>query len=181
MLASASPRRRELLAQVGVRCDVVPADVDETRLPGESPGDYVRRVARAKCDAVAAVVGDAVVIAADTEVVVDDDVLGKPSDPSAARAMLARLAGRTHTVLSAVVVRRGERVIVHVVPTSVAFRALTDDEMAAYCATDEPYDKAGGYAIQGRAAAFVARIDGSYTGTVGLPLCETVQAIGALR
>ena len=180
VLASASPRRRELLAQIGVGCEVMPADVDETRLPGEAPADYVARVARAKADAVAGRVGDAIVIAADTAVVLDDDVVGKPADPADARAMLARLSARTHTVFSAVVARRGSRTLVRVVPTEVTMRALDADEIAAYAASDEPYDKAGAYAIQGHAAAFVSRIEGSYSGTVGLPLCETLDLIRAL-
>ena len=181
VLASASPRRRDLLAQAGIACEVVPANVDESRRPDEPPADYVLRVAHEKAAAVAPRVDGAVVVAADTAVVVDGDVLGKPADASEARAMLARLSGRTHTVFSAVVVQRCTRVVSCVVPTQVTMRTIRDDEIAAYVAGDEPYDKAGGYAIQGRAGAFVSRVEGSYTGIVGLPLCEALELLRELR
>lgn len=178
VLASASPRRRELLAQVGVACVVQPADIDEAPMPGERAGDYVLRVARAKATAVADARGDAAtVLGADTTVVVDNEPLGKPRGPAEARAMLRRLSGRVHEVISAVVVVRGTQISSRVVTTRVTIRPLDDQEIAVYCATGEPYDKAGGYAIQGRAAAFVAHLEGSYTGVVGLPLFETVELL----
>ncbi len=178
LLASASPRRRELLAQVGIACVVQPAEIDETPLPGERPVDYVLRVARAKATAVADSADDvSTVLGADTGVVIDGELLGKPSGPEAACAMLRRLSGRTHEVISAVVVIRGARVSSRVVTTRVTMRVLHDAEIAAYCATEEPYDKAGGYAVQGHAAAFISHLEGSYTGVVGLPLFETVELL----
>lgn len=178
VLASASPRRRELLAQVGVVCVVQPAEIDETPLSGERPGDYVLRVALAKATAVAEARGDeSTVLAADTTVIVDGEPLGKPRGPDEARAMLRRLSGRSHEVISAVVVVRGTRIGTRVVTTRVVMRDLEDREIEAYCATGEPYDKAGGYAVQGLAAAFVSHLDGSYTGVVGLPLFETVELL----
>ena len=144
ILASASPRRRELLSQIGIAHVVDPADVDEDRRPGEPPADYVLRVAQAKADAVAARhPRGRVVIAADTAVVLDGEPYGKPRDAADATRMLRQLAGRTHEVLTAVVVRRNDRARARTVVTRVTLRALADDEIAAYCATDEPYDKAG--------------------------------------
>ncbi len=178
VLASASPRRRELLAQVGVKCAVQPADIDETPLPGEPPEAYVLRLARAKAIAVADARGDAAtVLGADTTVVVDGEPLGKPRDPDEAGAMLRRLSGRTHEVISAVVAVRGGRIASRMVTTRVTMRVLEDREIVAYCATGEPYDKAGGYAVQGLAAAFISHLDGSYTGVVGLPLFETLELL----
>ena len=182
VLASASPRRRELLLQAGIPHVTDAADVDETWWPGEAPAEYVLRVAHAKADAVAARhPRDCIVLAADTAVIVDGEPFGKPRDAADAARMLRRLSGRTHEVLTAVVARRDGRAGARTVATRVTLRALADDEIAAYCATDEPYDKAGAYAIQGRAGAFVAHLDGSYSGTVGLPLCETAELLAALR
>ncbi|WP_116368557.1 Maf family protein [Parahaliea mediterranea] len=174
VLASASPRRRELLAQIGVQCRVQPADINETPLPGEAPDDYVRRMAQEKAQAVAAALpAGVVVLAADTTVVIDDDVLGKPVDRFDALAMLARLGGRTHQVLSAVCLRAGERCETVVVTTEVTFASLDRELCEAYLATDEPWDKAGAYGIQGLGAVLVERINGSYSNVVGLPLAET--------
>lgn len=179
-LASQSPRRRQLLEQLGYRFSVLDATVDEVRAPGEPPEDYVRRVAREKAGAglmQVAATPHAVVLAADTEVVLGDDVFGKPADADAARAMLARLSGRAHRVLSAICVADAGREklvlqesVVHVAPLDAA-------TIDAYVATGEPFGKAGAYGIQGRAAAFVSRIDGSYTGVMGLPLFETAALL----
>ncbi|GAB3286494.1 Maf family protein [Parahaliea aestuarii] len=174
VLASASPRRRELLAQIGVDCQVSPADIDETPQAGESPQDYVCRMAREKAAAVAAAqAADVAVLAADTTVVIDDDVLGKPGDRFDALAMLARLSGRTHQVMSAVCLCRGQRREEIVVTTEVTFASLDRELCEAYLATDEPWDKAGAYGIQGLGAVLVDAINGSYSNVVGLPLAET--------
>jgi septum formation protein len=176
VLASASPRRAELLARLGLAPEVRPSHVDETVLPGEVPADTVVRLARAK--AVAGRSGDdEVVLAADTEVVLDGRVLGKPADRAEAAAMLRALAGRSHEVTTGLAVARGVQVEVDRVTTTVAFRPLTDAEIAWYLATGEPAGKAGGYALQGAGAALVARIDGSDTNVIGLPLAETVALL----
>jgi septum formation protein len=180
-LASQSPRRRELLRQLGVDFDVLDVDVLEQREPSEPPLDYVSRVAREKAGVgllqVVAVPG-AVVLGADTEVVLDDDVFGKPADAADAVRMLRRLSGRTHQVVSvlwAVSAGREE----HASCTSrVEFAELSEAAIAAYVATGEPFGKAGAYAIQGRAAAFIRRLDGSYSGVMGLPLHETAGLLG---
>ena len=180
VLASRSPRRRELLDQAGIAHRVLAVDVDETRLPGEAPAVYVERLARAKARAGLAGAGDLPVLGADTAVVVDGDVLGKPADRADGLAMLARLAGRAHEVLTAVALARpGGEEHCRLSVSHVTFRALTDAEIAAYWATGEPADKAGGYAIQGRAARFVTRLEGSYSGVVGLPLHETAELLAA--
>lgn len=179
ILASASPRRRELLAQVGVRHAVQVADIDESVLAGETPAAYVERLARAKAVAVAPRAGGLAVLGADTTVVVDDEILGKPVDAADAESMLRRLAGREHRVLTAVAVCRGDRLSSCVSATRVWFRPLDDVRIARYVATGEPMDKAGAYGIQGLGAALVARIDGSYTGVVGLPLAETCELLEA--
>lgn len=176
VLASASPRRRELLGRLGLDPVVRPVDVDERARPGEDARDLVMRLARDKAAACSAT-DDDVVLAADTVVVVDDDVLGKPADRADATAMLRRLSGRDHEVLTAVVVRRGERVAEAVAATQVTFRALGPDEIAWYVASGEPDDKAGGYAIQGGAGAFVTGIVGSDTSVIGLPLAVAVDLL----
>jgi septum formation protein len=181
ILASASPRRRDLLDQLGVRYTVEPADIDESRAPGETPEDYVRRMAREKA---AALVGlhpgpDVAVLAADTTVVLDGDALGKPRDHADALAMLARLSGRTHLVLTAVCLDVGVRESVCVVATEVDFASLDPEACEAYLASGEAWDKAGAYAIQGLAGAFVCAIRGSYSNVVGLPLAETWQLLRA--
>lgn len=181
-LASASPRRAELLRQIGVRFEVWPAAVEEAVAEGESPADYVVRVAVAKADEVwEEVEADGLdarpVLAADTAVVLDGRILGKPADEAEAAAMLEALSGRTHQVLTAVALRCGARTDTRVATSEVRFRATTAEERAAYCATDEPYDKAGGYGIQGRAAVFVEHLTGSYTNVVGLPLFETAELL----
>lgn len=181
-LASQSPRRRELLAQLGVDFRVVDVDVPELRAAGESPREYVNRVARDKARAgLAALAGaaDAVVLGADTEVVLDDEVFGKPRDAQDAAAMLRRLSGRTHAVVSAVwlVDARGERNAYSV--SRVRFAELDEAAVGAYVATGEPFGKAGAYAIQGRGATLIEHLEGSYSGVMGLPLFETAQLLRA--
>lgn len=175
-LASQSPRRRELLARLGVNFGVVDVDVPEHRAPGEPPEDYVRRVAREKAGAglleVVAVPG-AVVLGADTEVVLDDEVFGKPRDADDAAGMLRRLSGRTHAVISSVSVVSAGREAQVVSRSMVSFAPLSEAEIAAYVASGEPMGRAGAYAIQGGAERFVTRLDGSFSGVMGLPLHET--------
>lgn len=178
-LASASPRRRELLAQLHLRFEVVPAEVDETPHPGEAPVDYVQRLACAKAESAALRLGapGAKVLGADTAVVLDGTILGKPTSRDDGLAMLARLSGRSHQVLSGVALwdRGGLRVALS--ESRVTFRPIPAAEAAAYWDTGEPKDKAGGYGIQGLGAAFVERLEGSYSGVVGLPLSETVELL----
>ena len=180
-LASRSPRRRQLLEQIGLVFEVLDIDIPEIRAADEPTLDYVSRVAREKAGAgllqVAGVPG-ALVIGADTEVELDGEVFGKPMDRSEAASMLARLAGRTHRVLSVVwCVSAGQED--HVVSVSeVSMAALDAAQIEAYVATGEPFGKAGAYAIQGRAAAFVRHLVGSYSGVMGLPLYETSQLLG---
>lgn len=175
-LASRSPRRRELLARLGVSFEVVDIDVPEVRAPGEPALDYVCRVAREKAGAgllwVVAVPG-AVVLGADTEVVLDDDVFGKPRDGADAAAMLRRLSGRSHLVVSAVSLVSAGREMQAVSQSRVSFAPLSDEDIAAYVASGEPMGRAGAYAIQGGAERFVTRLDGSFSGVMGLPLHET--------
>jgi len=180
-LASRSPRRRELLRQLEVAFTPLAADVDERHHHGEAPSDYVERIAIAKAQAGVAAATDVAgaVLGADTAVIVDGDVLGKPADRDAALAMLARLSGRWHEVLTAVVLADAERISTRVCISRVGFRPLRDGEAAAYWASGEPADKAGAYAIQGRAARFVNGLEGSYSGVVGLPLFETAELLTA--
>ena len=183
-LASQSPRRRELLSQVGLRFEVVPVEVDETPQPGEMPADLVQRLAREKAVAGLARLparAPGPVLGADTEVVIDNEVLGKPRDEEDAAAMLARLSGRSHHVLSAVALAvPGRDAAVRLSTSTVWFRVTTTEERLAYCATGEPLDKAGSYAIQGLAAVFVSRLEGSYSGVMGLPLFETAELLEEL-
>jgi len=174
-LASASPRRRALLEQIGVAFDVRVPDVDETPEDGEPPEVYVRRIAEAKAEAVWAETSSRPrpVLAADTTVVLDGRVLGKPQALDEALAMLEALSGRTHRVLTAVALRAEGGLSSVVSESEVRFRTTTEAERRAYCATGEPFDKAGGYGIQGFGAVFVEHLAGSYSGVMGLPLCET--------
>ena len=189
-LASRSPRRRELLRQIGVTFEIIPlreaprhpADVDETPRPGETPDAYVLRVACEKAQAAVGItrarrLAGRPVLAADTTVVCDDMILGKPENTAAAIRMLASLAGRAHRVLTAVAVKAGDVIDTRVSESQVWFRALTAEEMRRYVATGESTDKAGAYAVQGRAAAFITRIEGSYSGIMGLPLAETADLL----
>jgi septum formation protein len=180
VLASASPRRAELLESAGIRFSVVPGHIDETPLPGEQPVAHVLRLAQEKAAEVARRDSGRYFIGADTIVVCDDEIMGKPRDDADAARMLRKLAGRTHQVVTgfAVFDQTAERIISRAVSTDVVFKELSNAEIAAYVATGCPLDKAGAYAIQGGAAYMVARISGSYTNVVGLPLCEVV---GVLR
>lgn len=189
-LASRSPRRRELLRQIGVSFELIPlregaargADVDETPHPGEVADDYVLRVACDKARAAAGVVAARRVVArpvlaADTTVVCDAEILGKPANAADAARMLGLLAGRSHRVLTAVAVAADGKLETRVSESRVWFRALDPVEIRRYVATGEPGDKAGAYAVQGMAAAFITRIDGSYSGIMGLPLAETAELL----
>ena len=175
-LASQSPRRRELLGQLGMTLEIRPADTDETPLPAEHSDAYVRRVAREKARAV----DGETVLAADTAVVLDDVILGKPCDAGDARRMLRALAGRRHEVMTGVCARRGGREETIAVSTGVELLPLTDAQIAWYVATSEPLDKAGAYAVQGVAGAFVAQVHGSISNVVGLPLVETLALLSRL-
>lgn len=179
-LASQSPRRRELLARLGVPFGVLDVDVPEARVPGEPAEDYVRRVAREKAGAglleVVAVPG-AVVLGGDTEVVLEDDVFGKPRDAADAAAMLRRLSGRTHRVLSAVALVSAEREAQAVSVSEVTFDALDEAAIARYVDSGEPMGRAGAYAIQGYAETFTTRLSGSYSGVMGLPLRDTAALL----
>jgi septum formation protein len=180
VLASASRRRRELLERLGLHPVIRPAELDEQPLPDEDASTLVRRLALAKATASAAAAPagvDEVVLAADTEVAVDDRALGKPADLDAAVAMLTALAGRTHAVRTGLAVRRGAHVVADEVVTTVTFRPLTAAEIDWYVATGEPWGKAGAYALQGVGAVLVERIDGSDTNVIGLPLPATVALL----
>ncbi|MCC2597529.1 Maf family nucleotide pyrophosphatase [Pusillimonas sp. MFBS29] len=199
-LASASPRRHEILLQMGVPHDILrvpmPPGEDEPRLPNEPPHIYVLRTAREKAvravqwvEAVGATAlpadGDALdgsrpILSADTTVILDDDILGKPLNAEDAYSMLRRLSGRRHEVRTAVVLAHAGELHEAVSITEVHFKALTESEIAAYCATGEPMGKAGAYGIQGKAGMFVEHIAGSYTGVMGLPVYETGRLLGAI-
>ncbi len=179
-LASASPRRRELLSQIGVPHVVRPAHIDETLRAGESASEYVARLAREKALAVCAQDGTLPVLGADTAVVLDGTIFGKPSDRDDAVDMLMRLSGRTHEVLTAVALATRNALAERLSVSRVTFRPLTQDECGAYWDTGEPRDKAGAYAIQGRGAVFVERLEGSFSGVMGLPLYETAQLLRGL-
>jgi septum formation protein len=169
ILASASPRRADLLTAAGVAFEVRAVAVDERPFDSETAADYVARVAADKANACLAAT-DAVILAADTVVVVDGRVLGKPADDADAARMLRLLSGRGHDVLTGVAVRRGEEVAIEVESTAVTFAPLSDSDIAWYVASGEPRDKAGAYAVQGLASRFVERVDGSYSNVVGLPV-----------
>ena len=183
VLASASPRRSELLRSVGLEFDVVPADIDESVRPGESPSDYVARLSAEKARVVADRVGtDRIIVAADTTVDVDGRILEKPSDDDDARRMLGLLSGRTHLVHTGVTVvgfaTSSPAPATIVVETAVDFVVMTPAMVDWYVGTGEPFDKAGGYAIQGAGGALVRRLDGSVTNVIGLPLAETLEMVG---
>lgn len=180
ILASASPRRAELLRAAGFDFTIRSADVDESVHVGELPRDYVIRLAIDKARAVAREPGE-VVLGADTTVVVDDDILGKPVDDTDATRMLRRLAGRSHQVLTGVCVLFGDGVDARVATTDVEFLKMDEEEIAWYVATGEPMDKAGGYAIQGRCSRFISRVNGSYTNVVGLPLAVVYDMLKRIR
>jgi len=181
ILASASPRRHELLKQVGISYRVVVSDADESSIAGETPADYVIRVARLKAEAVAGMDETGLpVLAADTAVVIDNEILGKPGNQEEARDMLRRLGGRVHEVFSAVVLIDANRQVTsRLNVTRVRFADLNEDWIAAYCATGEPMDKAGAYGVQGCAAHRITEIAGSYSGVMGLPLFETLELLNS--
>ena len=180
VLASQSPRRRELLQLVGIAHTVQPADVDETYGPNEEPSAHAHRLAREKAATVAAANPDALVIGSDTIVVVDGDVLGKPRDEAHAAQMLTRLSGRSHVVMTAVAVRCGGRERSAVEVVGVTFHPLAVEDIQAYIATREPMDKAGAYGIQGYGATIVERVDGDYFAVMGLPLQRMIRLMGEL-
>jgi septum formation protein len=176
VLASSSPRRTDLLDLIGIKHEVRPADVDESIQPGESPSEYAERLAREKAEAIAGDGAD-VVIGADTVVVIDGRVLGKPVNNQQAAAMLESLGGRTHTVVTAVAVVVDGRTSSVVEEVAVTFRRITADEITSYVATGEPMDKAGAYGIQGFGATIVERIEGDYFAVMGLPLVKLVRLL----
>lgn len=178
VLASASPRRRQLLDLIGIAHEVRPANIDESMRPHENPRRHAERLAREKAIAIATRDPDLITIAADTIVVVNGKVLGKPKDADDAGRMLALLSGREHVVTTAVAVSRGKKLRSAIEEVRVKFRRLRDDEIEAYIATGEPMDKAGAYGIQGYGATIVERIEGDYFAVMGLPL---VRLVGLLR
>jgi len=181
ILASASPRRRDLLAQLGIHPVIEPADIDESVLDGDEPVAYVRRLSIAKAAAVRPDADDTtLVIAADTTVDLDGRILGKPADPGEARAMLRALSARTHRVHTGVTVRRGPHQATDVATTLVTFTPITDAALEWYLATGESYDKAGAYAMQGAAGVFVGAVKGSVSNVVGLPLTTVVELARAV-
>jgi septum formation protein len=179
ILASASPRRIELLTLLGLRFEVMPSNVDEQFMIGEAPRDHVLRLSEEKAQKAAARHPEAWVMGADTIVIIDGDVLGKPRTQDEAKEMLGRLSGKIHTVFTGfTVVRKSADILVRdAVSSSVHFREILEDEMAWYIKSQEPYDKAGGYAVQGLGAFFIKEIHGSYTNVMGLPLCEVVDVL----
>ena len=179
ILGSGSPRRKEILAQMGIVPDaIIAADVDETPLRGELPRPYCARVTRAKLDAIAAGPDD-IVLCADTTVALGRRILGKPADAAEAARFLFALSGRRHTVITCIALRRGDRVWTRAQESAVKFKRLSDAEVNAYLASGEWQGKAGGYAIQGRAGAFVPWLQGSYSGVMGLPMAETATLLQA--
>jgi len=178
VLASASPRRRDLLNLIGIDHEVRPANIDETMRPREVPRRHAERLAREKASVIAKRDRDVITIGADTVVVINRKVLGKPADEADAVRMLKMLSGREHTVITAVAVARGKKLRSAIEEVRVKFRRLRDDEIAAYIATGEPMDKAGAYGIQGFGATIVERVEGDYFAVMGLPL---VRLVGLLR
>jgi len=177
VLASGSPRRRQLLKLIGIEHEVVPSNIDETMRPREMPRRHAERLAREKASAVANRQPDRITIAADTIVVINKKVLGKPVDTEDARRMLSMLSGREHTVITAVAVARGRKLRSAIEEVRVKFRRLRDDEIDAYIATGEPMDKAGAYGIQGYGATIVECVDGDYFAVMGLPLARLVTLL----
>lgn len=179
-LASGSPRRSELLAQIGIEFDKLTIDVDESRLIDEMPLDYVQRIAQVKAKAGWAALGEnelRPVIGADTSVIIGRDILGKPKNKAEAKTMLKRLSNNQHEVLTAVSLIYGEQVLTRVSYNKVTFAPLTEAELDWYITTGEGEDKAGSYAVQGLAALFIKKIEGSYSGIMGLPLRETMELL----
>jgi len=179
ILASASPRRIELLSLLGLRFEIMPSNVDEKFMKGETPRDHVLRLSEEKTKTASALHPEAWVMGADTIVIINGDVLGKPRTPDEAKDMLGKLSGQMHTVFTGFTVARksADILISDAVLSSVRFREIPEDEMAWYIRSQEPYDKAGGYAVQGMGAFFIKEIYGSYTNVMGLPLCEVVDVL----
>ena len=180
LLASRSPRRREILESAGIPFEVRAVDIHESRRDDEPPDDYVRRLAREKAEAVRASLDD-VVLGADTVVVLDRHVLEKPVDAEDARRMLRLLSGRDHVVITGVCLRSAQRLIVDSERTIVRFMAMTEEEIEQYAASGEPMDKAGAYAIQGLASKFIVRVEGCYFNVVGLPVAKVYRMLRELR
>ncbi|GGW72914.1 Maf family protein [Alishewanella tabrizica] len=181
-LASASPRRRELLQQLGVNFELINPDIDESILTAEPAAEYVSRLALAKAKTGFQLIAQRLpVLGADTSVVIAQRILGKPRDKTDFLQMMQLLSGQTHQVMTAIALVNATQQLQKLVITDVSFREITSDEMHAYWLTGEPVDKAGGYGIQGLAGKFVARINGSYSAVVGLPLCETDQLLQQLQ
>jgi septum formation protein len=186
-LASRSPRRAELLRQIGVDFVVHDVDIDESRLPAEAAGEYVCRMASTKARIAAGQIVDELVatgrqescavLAADTTIALDDDIIGKPADRDQCRCILQRLSARQHQVLTAVALATAGDIAVRLTRNRVSFKPLSTAEIEAYCATAEPMDKAGAYAIQGKAALFIDHLEGSYSAVMGLPLFETAELL----
>lgn len=181
VLASRSPRRRDILQQAGIPFVIRPMEVDETPLPGESARDYVVRIAREKANAAAHPADGEIVLAADTTVTIHGEILGKPLDAADARRMLHMLSGKRHEVLTGICMRSASRVIEDCAETSVWFARLSPEEIADYAASGEPMDKAGAYAIQGLASKFVGRIEGCYFNVMGLPVAMVYRHLRALQ
>ena len=181
-LASRSPRRAELLQQIGVQFSVLPSDIDESERENENPADYVLRLAKTKAEACMALLVQGnkeirPVLAADTTVSIDGRILGKPRDEEDARAMLQLMSGRRHEVLTALAIASAQGMEASLSITQVEMAVLAQDEIEAYICSGEPFDKAGAYGIQGLASTFIKRIEGSYSGVMGLPIYETVQLL----
>ena len=179
ILASASPRRREILRSVGLKFKIIPAHVDENYVAGETPRQHVKRLALDKAMTIARNNKNVWVLGADTIVVIDGEILGKPVDSKQAGSMLKKLSGREHNVFTGFTITHMESHVcaTGVVQSTVKFKKITPDEINWYISCDEPYDKAGGYAIQGKGAYFIQSIRGSYTNVIGLPLCEVLEIL----
>jgi septum formation protein len=177
ILASASPRRRDLLNQIALPHTVRPAHIDEARLPGEDPVAYVRRLALEKASSIARSEPEATILGADTTVVLGEEILNKPADLAEGKRMLRALAGRTHYVHTGIAVVHASRAASHVETTAVSFTGIPEPELAAYLATGDSLDKAGAYGIQGYAARWIARIEGDFFNVVGLPLAATLDLL----
>jgi septum formation protein len=183
ILASISPRRQELLSSVGLKFKIIPAHVNEAYLAGESPREHVRRLAQSKAMTIARKNPSAIVLGADTIVVIDGLILGKPKNKKQAIEMLTRLSDREHQVFTGfTLAQAGAKVYkTKVIRSAVRFKKISPEEMQWYVNCDEPYDKAGGYAVQGKGASFIKSIRGSYTNVIGLPLCEVMEELKKLK
>jgi septum formation protein len=183
ILASASPRRIELLKAMGLDFKILPSGVEEEFLEGETPQNHVLRLSEKKAKAIMKIHPDAWIIGADTIVVIHDEILGKPKTPNQAREMLGKLSGKSHRVFTGFTITRGKYnlLVKDVIESLVSFKVISDNEMDWYVNSEEPYDKAGGYAVQGMGAFLIKEIHGSYTNVIGLPLCEVITALKNLN